>query len=163
MAAHLKNIALIGASGNLGQHVLSAILATKHVDQKITAIARTTSTATFPDSVVVKKGDLTDSSFLESAFAGQDIVIFMLGIELVFGGDETRFIEAAARAGVKYVVPSEFGCSSEIPAIRAGVPFLASRLKVNEQIQALGMKYIIFSTNGWLDFVSPSSSSTSQI
>jgi uncharacterized protein YbjT (DUF2867 family) len=154
MATHLLNIALIGASGNLGQHVLSAVLAKKRSDQNITVISRTASNATFPESVTVKKGDLTDSSFLESALNGQNILVLMLNQASIFGGqDEPRIIEAAARAGVKYVVPSEFGCSSENPAIVAMVPFLGGRKMINDQIKALGMKYMIFSTNGWLDFV----------
>ena len=150
MTEYLKNVALVGASGNLGSKVLPALI--QQGQHNITVISRVESNATFPEGVLVKKGTYDDNGFLESSFAGQDIVIFMLGFAAM--KDEDNMIHAAAKAGVKYVIPSEFGSPSEDPAFVEAVPMLAGNLARHDLIRSLGLKYIVVSTNAWLDYVS---------
>jgi uncharacterized protein YbjT (DUF2867 family) len=150
MASILKNIALVGASGNLGSEVLKALL--KQGKHNITVISRAASKATFPNQVTVHKGDLTNESFLVKAFQGQDIVVSTLA----FAGlrDEEYIIEAAAKAGVKYMIPSEWGASSKMQQYIDSVPFLRHKVELQKKIEALGMRYIVVVTNPWIDYVS---------
>lgn len=105
MPDHLQNIALIGATGNIGSKVLTALL--KQGKHTMTAITRAASKSTFPKSVTVHRGDLKDAAFLHSALKGQDAVVSLVAHEGL--EDEPKFLEAAKRVGVKVFVPSDFG------------------------------------------------------
>ncbi|KAK5128000.1 hypothetical protein LTR85_005117 [Meristemomyces frigidus] len=148
MSSYLKNVALVGASGNLGSKVLSALL--KQDKRNITVVSRPSSSAQFPASVEVHKAEYTDAASLQSAFKGKDVVVIMLA----FAGlqDEIKILEAAARAGVKYVIPSEYGAPSKNPKMADAVPLLKAKLDIHKKIESLGMKYIVVSTNGWIDY-----------
>ncbi|GIJ92658.1 hypothetical protein Asppvi_001936 [Aspergillus pseudoviridinutans] len=102
----LENIAIVGASGNLGALVLPVLLKSK---LSLTAVIRETSSAKFPGSVKIVKSDFKLGSLTE-AFKGQDAVISMLPITAL--GDQGVVIEAAIAAGVKRFIPSEYGSDS---------------------------------------------------
>jgi uncharacterized protein YbjT (DUF2867 family) len=148
MAAHLKNIALVGATGNLGTHVLQAML--EGGQHSITVITRSASSATFPPSVALKKGDYHDDSFLADALQGQDVLIIMLA----FAGlpDQHLLFEAAAKAGVKFVIPSDYGASSADEKLAAAIPVIALKRADHKKIEDLGMKWISVVTSGWIDY-----------
>jgi hypothetical protein len=154
---YLKNVALVGASGNLGSKVLKELV--EQGKHNITVITRTASTSTFPEGVNVRKGELTDGQFLENAFAGQDIVLVMLAFAGM--GDEANIIDAAGRAGVKYLIPSEWGgLSEETKAdteLQEKLPLFKHGLNVHKHIENLGMKWIVVTTNSWTDYVSSAS------
>lgn len=150
MSSYLKNVALVGASGNLGSKVLSALL--KQDKHNITVISRPESSAQFPSSVKVHKATFTDAGALESAFADQDVVVVMLAFAAL--GDETTIIEAAARAGVKYVIPSAYGASDLYTKMADAVPLFKRQGVILEAIKSLGLKYVVVVTNTWIDYVS---------
>ena len=96
--ALIKNVAVVGASGNIGSAITSALL--DH-GFNVTAITRTDSKSTFPPSLKVLKGDYDDSNFLQSSLKGQDAFVITLGVSS--GHDtQTKLINAAAAAGVKW-------------------------------------------------------------
>lgn len=105
---HIKTIALIGASGNVGAQILSSLLASPSSNFTITAVSRTDSKSTFPNhpSVTVKRGDYSDPAFLASAFKGQDVLVLALGFMAM--GEQDRLIEAAVQAGVEWILPTEY-------------------------------------------------------
>jgi uncharacterized protein YbjT (DUF2867 family) len=150
MSPAFRNVALVGASGNLGSEVLNALL-TQGM-HNITVVTRAASQATFPSTVNVCRGELTDGAFLEATFKGQDIVISMLAFDGL--KDEDHIIEAASRAGVKNIVPSEWGASSQIRLYVDAVPFVRHKLELQQKIVSLGMRYFIVVTNPWIDYVS---------
>ncbi|KAK4546581.1 hypothetical protein LTR36_001798 [Oleoguttula mirabilis] len=147
MSTYLKNVALVGASGNLGSKVLSALL--RQDKHAITVITRPNSSAKFPASVKVHKAEYRDAGSLESAFKGQDIVVLMLAFAGI--ADETKIIEAAARAGVKWVIPSQYG-APQTPSMVDAVPLLKGKIILNQKIVSLGMKYVGVVTNCWIDY-----------
>ncbi|KAK5686085.1 hypothetical protein LTS10_002199 [Elasticomyces elasticus] len=150
MTTHFKNIALVGASGSLGSKVLDSLL--KQGKHNITVITRTASTATFADTVKTCKVDYSDTTGLEAALVGQDVLVIMLA----FAGlhDEEGIIEAAGRAGVKYVIPSEYGLPSRGPMAEEALSlsFMQGKYALHEKITSLGMKYVIVATNSWIDW-----------
>lgn len=146
----IKNVALVGATGTIGKHLLDGLLLNgKHT---VTAITRAESSATFPSTVKVAKGDYTSKAFLVDALKGQDALI----ITVPFGADaelQTRFIDAAAEAGVPYILPNEYGSDRGNKAMDAAVPATASKGAYLSQIETLGKSsWIGIVTNPWLDY-----------
>ncbi|KAK3313094.1 isoflavone reductase [Apodospora peruviana] len=100
----IRTVAVIGASGNVGAPTVKALLSAGF---KVTAVTRESSNSTFPNEVEVRKADLTSVESLTKAFAGQDAVVVAVATEAVGGQDV--FTDAAIVAGVKRIIPSEFG------------------------------------------------------
>lgn len=144
-----KNIVIIGASGNLGTKTLEALL--ENGQHKITVITRPSSTATYPSQISVKKGDYTDSEFLEATLRGQDVLIVMLA----FAGLDKQWpiMEAAARAGVKYIFPSDYGADLSIKGTTFATKLIQMKKELYGRIQEMGMKWIVVVTNPWVDYV----------
>ncbi|KIW06038.1 uncharacterized protein PV09_03214 [Verruconis gallopava] len=125
----IKNVALIGASGNLGPSILNAFL--KNGSFNISVLSRQSSSATFPSSVKVFKIDFSYDS-LVSAFKGQDAVVSIAG-----GGqlsDQQKYIDAAIEAGVKRFIPSEFGNDTTNPKTTELVPLFKPKAATTEYL-----------------------------
>ncbi|OJJ72204.1 hypothetical protein ASPBRDRAFT_125397 [Aspergillus brasiliensis CBS 101740] len=130
MASPLKNVVIVGASGNLGTHVLQAILSTPTINTTI--LTRTTSTSTFPAGLSVIKSDYSHSS-LVSAFKNQDAVISIVG-NAGFS-EQPKLIDAAIEAGVKRFIPSEFGNNTADERVRALAPLLEGKKAIVEYLR----------------------------
>ncbi|MBF6480367.1 NAD(P)-dependent oxidoreductase, partial [Nocardia cyriacigeorgica] len=70
-------IAIFGATGTLGRHVLERALRQGH---EVTALTRDASrVSTTHDNLRVLEGDVLDPAAVEGAVAGQDAVLISLG------------------------------------------------------------------------------------
>jgi len=123
----------------------------------VSAIARSTSTSTFPDAVRVIKGEYSPS-FLESAFKGIDAVVLAVGA----GGlaEQKTLIDAAAKAGVKRLIPSEFGGDTANPVAVAAVPFYQSKADIITYLKTItpthpNLSWTAIITGPFFDWVSP--------
>jgi predicted CoA-binding protein len=105
-ANRVTNIAIVGASGNIGSHIVSALLAKQRF--RITAISRNESQASFPDEIAVAKVNYDNHESLTEAFKNQDALIITLSV-FVASDTQTKLIRAAADAGVPWILPNEFG------------------------------------------------------
>lgn len=77
---------------------------------QVTALTRQGGSQTFPSNVTVKAVDYDSLDSLTSALQGQDAVVATLGS---FALDKQfLLIDAAAKAGVKRFIPSEFGSNT---------------------------------------------------
>ncbi|KAH7110930.1 hypothetical protein EDB81DRAFT_830981 [Dactylonectria macrodidyma] len=148
--ALIKNVTVVGATGNVGPHIISALLERSF---QVTALTRTTSSHTFPPRVTEIKTDYTPSS-LERAFQGQDAVICTLG----YGGLEKQLdlVDAAEKAGVKRFIPSEFGSPKGKNDIPEYTNLLQNKLKVVQYLQQKAEKnpqfsWSAFTTGTFLD------------
>ncbi|KAI4197902.1 MAG: hypothetical protein LQ350_005661, partial [Teloschistes chrysophthalmus] len=115
---HIENIAIVGAAGWSGKHIVSAIQ--KNGNQKITAITRQDSTAQIPSGLAVKKVDYDDHSALTSALRGQDALVITMGARAP-PTQQTKLIEAAAAAEVPWILPNEFGNDNADETLRKDV------------------------------------------
>ncbi|KAJ0383016.1 hypothetical protein COL922a_011357 [Colletotrichum nupharicola] len=140
-----RKIAIVGASGNVGGGTLKALLA-KGI-HTITAVTRTESTATFPEGVIVKKGSYEDESFLVSAFQGQDVVQLALGFSSYATGQEP-LIRAAAKAGVKWILPTEYGSAPDPSKLLDSSPILQGKIQIRKLIEELGSNWIAILYDG---------------
>ncbi|EMD92494.1 hypothetical protein COCC4DRAFT_131092 [Bipolaris maydis ATCC 48331] len=101
----LNKIALVGANGNIGSHILSALQAKDRF--QITAISRVQSKATFPSDISVARVNYAEPETLVNALKGQDALIITMS---VFAHNaQEQLIRAAAQAGVPWILPNEFG------------------------------------------------------
>ncbi|KAI1822391.1 NAD(P)-binding protein [Xylaria intraflava] len=124
----ITNVALAGATGNLGTPILEHLLKSGF---RVTVLTRQDSTHRFPANVAVKAVDYGSVESLAAALQGQDAVVSALG----FGGfsKQLPLVEAAAKARVKRFIPSEFGANSENPKT-SKLPIFADKAAVREAL-----------------------------
>lgn len=94
------------ASGTIGRYITEFLLKTgKH---KVTAITREDSNNTLPAGVISKKVNYNNQASLVEALKGQDAFVITMNVRAP-PETQTKLIDAAAAAGVPWVLPNEFG------------------------------------------------------
>ena len=145
-----KNVLLIGATGNVGQHVLPALLADSTFN--VTILSRTNSKATFPSNVKVIKIDYSNTAELTKALTNQDVVVSTIGSEGLATNFGEVLVQAAIDANVKWLIPSEFGMDVEDPS--ANIPLLGGKLAVVDLLKKNQSRiaHTFISTGAFLDW-----------
>ena len=150
---HITNIALVGATGQVGSHVLRHLqsAATKF---DITIVSREDSKADFPSdpNTTIQRVNYTDHSSLISALSGAQFLIISLS---VFAPKETQqqLIDAAAATGtVKYIIPNEWGTDWTDPEINKAVMIGDAIVANREYIVSKGMSWISVSCGFWYEY-----------
>jgi uncharacterized protein YbjT (DUF2867 family) len=106
-----QTIALVGATGDLGGRILSALTAR---GVTVRALVRSTTPSPALDSVRAAGGtpvpvDFADPATLRPALAGADCVVSVLnGLEPVILDLQGRLLDAAIEVGVPRFIPSDF-------------------------------------------------------
>ncbi|KAK4120526.1 isoflavone reductase family protein [Parathielavia appendiculata] len=140
-----KTVAVVGASGTLGRPIVQALLAAGF---QVTAISRETSNSTFPDGVEVRRADLSSVASLTKAFAGQDVVVITVPAQE--SGNQNQYIDAAVAAGVKRLIPAEWGfntrpgkLSADLAVVLGGktktVDYLLQQIKLHPSLTWTGI------------------------
>ncbi|KAK6438180.1 hypothetical protein LTR95_005617 [Oleoguttula sp. CCFEE 5521] len=101
--ATIHRVAVIGASGNLGQPITAALLKAAF---DVTIITRVDSTTTHPPDVAITRTPY-DPPHLIQAFTGQDAVVCVVGLGGV--AMQNTFVDAAEAAGVRRFIIDDFG------------------------------------------------------
>ncbi|KAI9831847.1 MAG: hypothetical protein M1826_002879 [Phylliscum demangeonii] len=135
--SQIKNVVLLGGTGNLGSHVLAALVKSKKFN--VTVVSRKDSKATFDASQKVVKVDYTLDA-LAKAFDGQDAVSCT-----IHAGDEKLIIDAAVKAGVKRYLPSEFGADTTNKKAQEICPLLKPKTEIVEYLQSKAKEHPDFS------------------
>ncbi|KAI4214279.1 MAG: hypothetical protein L6R36_009431 [Xanthoria steineri] len=129
--APLKNVMIIGGSGNVGKPTVDALL---KAGFNVTALTRKSSSATFPSEVKVQSvDDGYPSDQLVAVFKGQDAVINLLPPISV--EQHNSIADAAAEAGVKRFIPSEFGSDTTNPRILELVPMFGHKSAITKYLK----------------------------
>ncbi|KAH9883550.1 NmrA-like family protein [Xylariomycetidae sp. FL2044] len=147
----LQTVALIGANGNVGVEILRALLSAPAPGFTVTTIQRASSmtTPSIPqdggsssiNSSSDKKtyttrtvDDALSQPSLEAAFRGQDAVVCAFPLRDV--SQHLRICDAAYAAGVRRVIPADFGsCDPASARVRAlGMPLFARKMAVREKL-----------------------------
>ncbi|KAE9390848.1 NAD(P)-binding protein [Gymnopus androsaceus JB14] len=128
----LKNIIQVGATGTLGPSVLQALIASNKFN--VTVGTRDAS-GTFPAGVKVVQIDYSSQESLVKAFSGQDAVIVTIGNHnpALLEEIQMAIVDAAVTAGVKHLIPSNFG--GDLEAHRTDV--LDFKIRVEEKLAKL--------------------------
>jgi hypothetical protein len=150
MKTEIENIALVGATGNLGKYVLKHLLLSAN-QLNITVLTRSASSLQTDPSVVIKEVDYDLPESLKTALTGIDALIIVLNFGSI-PDTEYKLVEAAAATGVKWILPTEFGADTANEEIRA-LPISAVKIGVRDRIEELGMKWAGLTSGPWLDWV----------
>lgn len=121
----------------------------KHI---LTAITRHDSDNTLSDGLTVIKVDYNNQESLVEALTGQDVLIITMN-NMAPPDTQTKLIDAAAAAGVPWVLPNEFG--GDPYDVQKGKDGIVGAMKVpfREQIERLGKSnYIGLACSFWYEF-----------
>ncbi|KAL8646785.1 MAG: hypothetical protein Q9226_006713 [Calogaya cf. arnoldii] len=147
---HLKNIAIVGATGTSGKHIVQSLLATGN--HNVTALTREDTTASMPPNITVHKVNYNDPSTLVSALRNQDALIITMGVRAP-PDQQTKLIHAAAEAGVIWILPNEFGYDTANEALCNDIMPGATKKGYTELIEKLGVsKWIGVVCGFWYEF-----------
>lgn len=150
MSSPFKNIVIIGASGSIGSIILEAFLNTPSATITILQRASSSKTAFSPSARVITIPDDYPHDSLVAAFANQDAVINCVTTLAV--RTQLRIISAAAEAGVRRYVPSEYGLNNNNPAARALCPVFREKGEVQDHLRTLEhrMEWMAVACGMWL-------------
>jgi CRISPR/Cas system CMR-associated protein Cmr3 (group 5 of RAMP superfamily) len=119
---------------------------------EVTVLTRETSNHSFPSDVIVAKVDYTKLESLTEALMGQDALVSAVAEQAI--PDQRLLIDAAVKAGVKRVLPSEFGCDLKNPKARA-LPCFVGKVQIEQYLDELAIKgaisYTLVFTGVFLD------------
>jgi putative NADH-flavin reductase len=148
MSREINNVIVIGASGNVGQLIVSSLIA---ADFTVSALTRSSSPATFPPHVSVHKTDYSLTSLLD-AFEGKDAIVSAIATSST--GQQKAIIDAAVEVDVKRFLPSEYAVDTsrlEIPKfLPPAIPKqdIVNYLKTKEKE---GMSWTVLCVGAWFD------------
>ncbi|KAI1075199.1 NAD(P)-binding protein [Whalleya microplaca] len=125
----IVKVALAGATGNLGPAILDQLLKGGF---EVTVLTRDSSKHSFPASVKVKSVDYDSLDSLTNALQGQDAVVSTLASLAL--SKQLLLVDAAAKAGVKRFLPSEFGSNTVHPKT-SQLPCFADKIAVQKALQ----------------------------
>ncbi|KAF3391063.1 hypothetical protein DPV78_011135 [Talaromyces pinophilus] len=146
---YVEKIAIVGAGGRIGKHITNSLLATgKHT---ITALTRPGSNPILPSDVTVLKVGYNNNDSLVRALRGQDVLIIILNIS-VPPETQHNLITAAAGAGVRWILPNEFGGDPFDPRKGEDTLIGAGKAQFREHIQRLGCNYVGIACGFWYEF-----------
>ena len=122
MAAPLQKILIAGATGSVGAPILTALLSEPTF--QVTILTRASSSATFPPNIpITTVSDAYTLPELTAAFKGHDAVVSAISTGPATKDDLAfRIVDAALAAGVRRLIPSEFGANNLDPRATALVP-----------------------------------------
>jgi hypothetical protein len=145
----VNRVALVGASGHIGQHIAEELVK-KNI--QVTALTRPDSTSTFPSTLTVAKVSNDDHAGLVKALTGQDVLIVTLGVTAP-QDTQPKLIRAAAEAGVKYIIPNEWGPDGSHAGMARDMFFTDRVEPARLLIQELGKSsWIVISTGFWYEW-----------
>ncbi|KAJ5441880.1 hypothetical protein N7445_004887 [Penicillium cf. griseofulvum] len=150
-----KKVIIVGATGNLGPHLVSAIDSEPRF--QVSILCRDSSDCSkFPQHIPVHRVDNYDASDtnLVEILTGQDVIISAIATNAVL--QQKAIINAAVKAGVKHFVPSEYGHDTRNERAAPLLPpcFFTHKKQIVEYLQskeAEGLKWTAFVTGPFFE------------
>jgi hypothetical protein len=137
------------AGGQVGSYITRALLATgKH---NLTAITRAESNSVLPDGVTRRNVDYNDHESIVSALRGHDFLVISMS---VFAPDaQPKLIAAARDAGVKWIMPNEYGIDYErFPKTGEDTKLGPPAVAIRQSIRAAGLNFVSLACSFWYEF-----------
>ncbi|KAI4694620.1 hypothetical protein J4E81_006218 [Alternaria sp. BMP 2799] len=134
----LKNIAILGPGGNVGNAIITELL--KDGPRfTITGITRSASSYTPPPTITHRTVDYTSFSSLQAAFQNQDAVVNCITGGATHYEPSKLIIDAAVAAGVKLFFANEFvGEITREAFRRLPEAFVGGKCRIREYLEGLG-------------------------
>lgn len=147
---HLRNVAFAGATGQLGSVIVQELL--KSGKHTVTAIVRSDSKSQPPEGVQVAKVDYANESTIVEALKGQDALIIIMNTSAP-PDTSAKLVEAAAKAGVRWLLPDEWGGSGVNLEWERDVFLGPPKQAIRESIEKLGVgSWTGISGGFWYEF-----------
>lgn len=134
----ITKVIIIGANGKLGPSILKALLDVESFH--VSAIVRVSSKSTYPSTVTtVKVDDDLPYDQLVKVLTGQDALV------ISFSGnqkdDSIKLADAAFEAGVKHIIPADYGsCDSSDQRSLDLIPLYINKKDVRDHVIKLAEK-----------------------
>ncbi|KAK6355175.1 hypothetical protein TWF696_004293 [Orbilia brochopaga] len=146
---YVKNVALVGVTGWQGKHIAAELL--KRGKFNITALTRSESTA-IPAGITPAVIDYNDHASIVAALRGQDVIIITLSVTAP-PDTQQKLIDAAADAGVKFIIPNEWGYDVERdPEFTKNMLVGEKGVKNREYIRSKGIPFVGVNGGFWYEF-----------
>ncbi|KXT15228.1 hypothetical protein AC579_1378 [Pseudocercospora musae] len=147
---YIKNVAVVGASGNSGSHMVKELLATgKHT---VTAISRVDSKNKLPEGVQVARVDYSKFDTLVEALKGQDALVITLST-VADHSQQGELIKAAAKAGVSWIMPNDWAPDTHHEGLVKDVFAFQDMVKTRKMIEDTpGVSHLSVSTGFWYEW-----------
>ena len=147
-----KSVAVLGGTGNIGLYLVKG-LAESNRGYSVKVLSGNESKAKnlFSElsNVQAVKVDYEDAAALEQAFKGVDVVVSAVGFSGIV--PQLKYIDAVEAAGVKWFLPSEFGCDTQAPYFK-DEPFFGHKRNAVDHIKTKkDMAYTAVSTGNFFD------------
>lgn len=144
----LRKVTLVGATGNIGKAITEGLLAAGH---QVTVITRPDSTAALPSTATVHRADYIDEASLADMLKGQEVLITALSF---FAYEAQRpLFRAAAKAGVPWIVPCEFGSDPHAP-LNEHINLMNAKATYRALVEDLGTSsWLGVVNNPWFDYM----------
>lgn len=134
----IKTVALIGGTGTLGVPLLHALQASPFT---IKVLNRASSKSTYPNTSVITIPDDLNVADLTTLLKDNAIDALVIAIEGYHVEAAKRLIEAAFNAGVKRVIPPDFGsCDSADAKTNEILPLMKGKKGVRDYLIELSAK-----------------------
>lgn len=143
----------VKATGNLGPHILSALLAAGF-SVKVLSRNQLGASSVIPTGIEVLQSDYSFESLVD-AFKGQDAVISTVSTLTV--QQQLSIIDAAAAAKVKRFLPSDFGSDTSVEDDDSISAFLKDKQGVVRYLRTKeidGLSWTALCPGAWVDWVS---------
>ncbi|KAF5006232.1 hypothetical protein FDECE_7392 [Fusarium decemcellulare] len=124
-----KNVAVAGASGDLGSHVFKKLVESGKFNIRV--LKRVGSESKFPEGTEVVEVDYESLDSLTAALKGQEVVVSTL--TTLAAATQSVLIDAAVAAGVQRFLPSEFGSNLDIPSVRK-LPLFGAKVAIQDKL-----------------------------
>jgi len=119
------------AAGKIGRPIVARLLETGLYT--VTALTRDASKhSNLPSEVKIKEVDYSSVASLKSALHGQDAVVSAMAFEAI--EVQANLVDAAVEAGVKRMIPSEYGNDTLNPKL-ATVPIYQPKIAIRERCE----------------------------
>ncbi|KAI4843327.1 NAD(P)-binding protein [Aureobasidium sp. EXF-8845] len=149
MPSFIKNVAIVGATGNMGRHILDQLLAKNN--HSITALTRIDSNIFLDPSVTIHEVDYNNIPNLTTAIQGHDILIITLSVTAP-PYVHSNLVQAAAAAGIKYIIPNAYGFNFRNPALLDDIPAASKTASYLSEIESLGMTHFSLVCSFWYEW-----------
>ena len=130
----MKQVLVTGATGTVGRHVVSQLLAT---DVRVRALTRDPSVANLPNGVDLRRGDLTVSESLDACLDGVDVVFLVWTAQPDAVSNAVDRIARYARRIVFLSSPHQ----TPHPLFQQPNPLAAMHAEIERRIQASGVDW----------------------
>ncbi|KAF2424493.1 NAD(P)-binding protein [Tothia fuscella] len=149
-ANHIERVAIIGFTGRLGSHFIESLLATgKHT---VTAITRAGGNHTVLSGARLAEVNYDDGGdSLVAALRGQQFLIITLSISAP-PDTHSKIVEAAARAGVPYIMPNIHGFDIFNDSLREESVPGSSHMRYKNEVEESGAKWVVMVSGFWYEW-----------